>query len=162
MGNLERSIAESSCTWEPQPCCVEGCADDTMIRLLWKMREAGFSDEMLRPYAIQANAERFVPPLDESELERLIENACKFPIGKPDPVATIGGKAAGAPKAPVDWRTRYMTAEQYENVKPPESLIDGFLVKKSIAMLGGPVAQRKSIIALHVAHALCTGEPLFG
>ena len=74
---------------------------------------------------------------------------------------TIGGKSA-TPKEPVDWRTRYMTEDQYLNVKPPEFLIDGFLVKKSIAMLGGPVAQRKSIIALNIAHALCTGEPLFG
>jgi hypothetical protein len=29
-------------------------------------------------------------------------------------------------------------------------------------MLAGPVAQRKSIIALNIAHALCTGAPLFG
>jgi len=57
---------------------------------------------------------------------------------------------------------RYMTEHAYLNVKPPEFLVDGFLVKGSIAMLGGPVAQRKSIIALNIAHALCTGEPLFG
>jgi len=62
----------------------------------------------------------------------------------------------------VDWRTRYMTEDAYLNVKPPEFLIDNFLVKKSIAMLAGPVAQRKSIIALNIAHALCTGDPLFG
>jgi hypothetical protein len=55
-----------------------------------------------------------------------------------------------------------MTEEAYLTVKPPEFLIDGFLAKKSIAMLAGPVAQRKSIIALNIAHALCTGEPLFG
>ena len=60
------------------------------------------------------------------------------------------------------WTARYMTANAYANVKPPEFLVDGFLVKDSIAMLGGPVAQRKSIIALNIAHALCTGEPLFG
>jgi hypothetical protein len=75
------------------------------------------------------------------------------------------GKTAerlAAPKEPVDWHTRYMTEESYLNVKPPEFLIDGFLVKDSIAMLGGPVAQRKSIIALNVAHALCTGDALFG
>ena len=35
--------------------------NDAMIRLLGKMREAGFSDDMLRTYALQANAERFVP-----------------------------------------------------------------------------------------------------
>jgi hypothetical protein len=60
------------------------------------------------------------------------------------------------------WAGRYMTADAFENVKPPAFLIDGFLTKGSIAMLAGPVAQRKSIIALNIAHALCTGEPLFG
>jgi AAA domain len=60
------------------------------------------------------------------------------------------------------WMDRYMTEHAYLNVKPPEFLVDGFLVKGSIAMLGGPVAQRKSIIALNIAHALCTGDPLFG
>jgi hypothetical protein len=86
-----------------------------------------------------------------------------------EPGADVGvffsGKTAetlAAPKEPVDWHTRYMTEESYLNVKPPEFLIDGFLVKDSIAMLGGPVAQRKSIIALNVAHALCTGDALFG
>lgn len=77
----------------------------------------------------------------------------------------LSGKTAetlSAPKEPVDWHTRYMTAESYRNVKPPEFLVDGFLVKGSIAMLGGPVAQRKSIIALNIAHALCTGDALFG
>ncbi len=59
------------------------------------------------------------------------------------------------------WTARYMTANAYANVKPPEFFIDGFLVKGSIAMLGGPVAQRKSIIALNAAHALCTGDALF-
>ncbi|WP_058189838.1 bifunctional DNA primase/polymerase [Terracidiphilus gabretensis] len=63
---------------------------------------------------------------------------------------------------PADWHDRYMTAEAFENVKPPEFLIADFLVKNSITMLAGPVAQRKSIIALNIAHALCTGDPLFG
>jgi hypothetical protein len=89
-------------------------------------------------------------------------------LPEPEIRVLIGGKTAGERKEqetltePVDWRTRYMTQDAYLNVKPPEFLIDGFLVKKSIAMLAGPVAQRKSIVALNIAHALCTGEPLFG
>jgi Bifunctional DNA primase/polymerase, N-terminal/AAA domain len=82
-----------------------------------------------------------------------------------DVQVVLSGKtveALSTPKEPVDWHTRYMTEESYRNVKPPEFLVDGFLVKDSIAMLGGPVAQRKSIIALNIAHALCTGDALFG
>lgn len=80
-------------------------------------------------------------------------------IGKPRAVIS---KPTAERNEPVDWRTRYMTEAQYLNVKPPEFLIDGFLVKKSIAMLAGPVSQRKSIVALNIAHALCTGTALFG
>jgi hypothetical protein len=151
--------------WMDDGSPIEDHRNCHMISLLGKKRSSGADDDALCEYALQVNEERFRPPLDEEELEYLIRQACKFPVGEPDPVITIGGKVAGqpeAPKEPVDWHTRYMTEESYLNIKPPEFLIDGFLVKDSIAMLGGPVAQRKSIIALNIAHALCTGEPLFG
>lgn len=135
-----------------------------MISLLGRKRGEGADDDALREYALTVNEARFVPPLDEDELETIVRNACRFPMPEPEPVATLGGKIAapGVVEPPRDWRTRYMTEDAYLNVKPPEFLIDGFLVKQSIAMLAGPVAQRKSIIALNIAHALCTGEPLFG
>jgi hypothetical protein len=101
----------------------------------------------------------------EDELERLIANACKFPVPEPEPQVTLGGRVAGEPeppKEPVDWRTRYLTFEKVRYAKPTEFLIDGFLAVGSITALAAPVAQRKSLIALNVAHALCTGEPLFG
>jgi len=151
--------------WMDDGSPIEDHSNCHMISLLGKRRSGGADDDALREYALQINEERFRPPLEEEELEYLIGQACKFPVGEPDPIVTIGGKVAGqpeTPKEPVDWHTRYMTEESYLNVKPPEFLIDGFLVKDSIAMLGGPVAQRKSIIALNIAHALCTGEPLFG
>lgn len=72
------------------------------------------------------------------------------------------GQTPEATRKDMDWRERYMTAEAFRNIQPPEFLIADFLVKGSITMLAGPVAQRKSIIALNIAHALCTGEPLFG
>jgi len=135
-----------------------------MISILGKFRSQGHDDDELEAYAHEINESRMVPPFSERELGRLIENAYKFPIPGVTPEVLIGGRVAGTPelKEPVDWRTRYMTENAYLNVKPPEFLINGFLAKRSIAMLAGPVAQRKSIIALNIAHSLCTGEPLFG
>jgi Bifunctional DNA primase/polymerase, N-terminal/AAA domain/Primase C terminal 1 (PriCT-1) len=133
-----------------------------MISLLGRKRSDGADDEAIEEYAHQVNESRMMPSLSESELSKLIENACKFPLPEPEPEIKLGGKIVGALEPVVDWRTRYMTEDAYLNVKPPEFLIDGFLVKKSVAMLAGPVAQRKSIIALNIAHALCSGEPLFG
>ena len=136
-----------------------------MISLLGKKRNEGADDDAMAEYAYHVNDTRMQPPLREAELDRLIGNACKFEQPEAAPDVIIGGRLASAPepvKEPVDWRTRYMSEDVYLNVKPPEFLIEGFLVKKSIAMLAGPVAQRKSIISLNIAHALCTGEPLFG
>lgn len=126
-----------------------------------KLRNAGLSIAALELALLQVNADRCIPSLEEDEVKRIAASVGRYPMPAPGPVAevTIGGKNAAEP---IDWRTRYMTATQYQNVRPPQFLIDGFLVKGSIAMLGGPVAQRKSIIALNVAQALCTGNPLFG
>jgi hypothetical protein len=132
-----------------------------LISLLGKKRGEGASDDELREYAVSINETRMQPPLDDEELERIVGNACKFPIPEADPVPILSGKKEPE-RAVTDWRMRYMTAEAFANTTPPEFLIDGFLVKGSITMLAGPVAQRKSIVALNIAHALCTGDPLFG
>ncbi len=94
-----------------------------------------------------------------AELER------RFPERKfsfvSDAEVTIGRSKPEEPEQPRDWRTRYLTFEQVRDAKPTSFLIDGFLALESITALAAPVAQRKSLIALNVAHALCTGEPLF-
>ncbi len=135
----------------------------TMISILGRKRAEGYDDDRLREFAIDVNASRVVPPLGEEELERLITNACKYPVPEPEPEVLIGGKPAEKPKVllPKDWRENYHTFEEMRDVPPPEFLIEGFLLRDSITALAAPVAQRKSIIALNVAHSLCTGEPLF-
>jgi hypothetical protein len=61
-----------------------------------------------------------------------------------------------------DWRTRYHKKDEMENAPPISFLIDGFLQCEGITGLAAPVRERKSLIALNVAHALLTGEKLFG
>ena len=117
-------------------------------------------------HAERINTESVEPCLEEAELARLVGNACKFPVGEPDPVVLIGGKPSPGPGviAPVelvDWRTHYHTFEQVSNAPRPRFLIDGFLQLQSITAIAAPVGQRKSIIGLNVAHCLCTREPLF-
>ena len=133
--------------------------NDTLYRVLCKHRANGADDEMVRDFALRKQTQ-MPNPLSEEELETVIRNACKQPIGLPEPIPVIGG--AKEPEQPVDWRSRYLTFEQVRDVKPTSFLIDGFLALDSITALAAPVAQRKSLIALNVAHALCTGEPLFG
>ena len=71
--------------------------NDTLYRVLCKHRANGADDEMLRDYALRAVA-KMPDPLDEAELEQVITNACKQPIGVPDPVAVIPGAKAQEPE----------------------------------------------------------------
>ncbi|MGA9042310.1 MAG: AAA family ATPase [Terriglobales bacterium] len=142
----------------------------TMISILGRLRAGGADDAEIAEHAERINTECVEPCLEEAELARLVGNACKFPVGEPDPVVLIGGKpspgpgveALPEPVVPVDWRTHYHTKDELENTPAPVFLIDGFLLLESITAVAAPVGQRKSLIALNVAHALCTGEPLFG
>ncbi len=59
------------------------------------------------------------------------------------------------------WQARYHTFDEMENAPPISFLIDGFLQCEGVTGLAAPVRERKSLIALNVAHALVTGEPLF-
>jgi hypothetical protein len=157
-----RSAVSETAAFEDGP--ITNGRHETLLRILGRFRAGGADDDDVRAKAVKVNGTRMTPPLGEDELERIIGNVCKWNVGEPE-VEVVIGKAKATPEEPtepVDWRTRYMTEAAYLNVKPPVFLIDGFLVKKSITMLAGPVAQRKSIIALNIAHALCTGAPLFG
>lgn len=60
-----------------------------------------------------------------------------------------------------EWVTKYHSFDAMDSAPPASFLIDGFLQQEGATALAAPVAQRKSLIALNVAHALCTGEPLF-
>lgn len=142
----------------------------TMVHLLGKARAAGYDDAALEAYAAEVNESRFEPPLEEAELDRIVANICKYAVPDTGPEVLIGGKTAGAkgPESaapeppPVDWRTHYHTFEEVRDAPPAEFLIEGFLQKDSITGLAAPVGQRKSLIALNVAHSLCTGAHLFG
>jgi hypothetical protein len=138
--------------------------NDTLFRVLGKLRGAGADDELIREFAVRTNAKRIKPPLEEEELEDIIEKVCRYAQGVPEPIVTIGGKTLEptAPVEPVDWRTRYVTLEKVRDAKQTSFFIEGFLALDSITALAAPVGQRKSLIALNVAHSLCTGESLFG
>ncbi len=133
--------------------------NDTLYRVLCKHRANGADDEMLRDFALRA-VTRMPDPLDDEEVERIIANACKQPIGQPEAEIIFGSKKE--PEPVTDWREHYHTREEAEQAPPVTFLIDGFLPHEAIAAIAAPVAQRKSLIALNVAHALCTGEALFG
>jgi hypothetical protein len=60
------------------------------------------------------------------------------------------------------WSGLFHTKAELLNAPPISFLIDGFLQREGVTAIAGPVRERKSLIALNVAHALVTGEKLFG
>ncbi len=96
-----------------------------------------------------------------AELERRFPDR-RFSFVNDEPTGTlILGESTERLKL-TDWREHYHSFDEMENAPPAEFLIEGFLQLDAITALAAPVGQRKSLIALNVAHALCTGEPLFG
>lgn len=63
---------------------------------------------------------------------------------------------------PAAWPDFYHSFDELENAPELSFLIDRFMHAESIVGVCGAVGQRKSLVALNIAHALCTGEPLFG
>jgi hypothetical protein len=56
----------------------------------------------------------------------------------------------------------FHTKREACNAPPVTFLIKGFLQCEGVTAIAGPVRERKSLIALNIAHALVTGEKLFG
>ena len=59
------------------------------------------------------------------------------------------------------WMSLFHSQHEMESAPPASFLIEGFLQQDAITAVAAPVGQRKSLIALNVAHALATGEKLF-
>ncbi|HWF46589.1 MAG TPA: bifunctional DNA primase/polymerase [Bryobacteraceae bacterium] len=126
------------------------------------LRNLGCGKDSIRARMVELNEdpEIIADPVDDERLDSTAANCAKFPVSDPGPAVTIGGSKPEEKKI-TDWRERYLTFEQVQDAKPVEFLIDGFLALDSITAIAAPVGQRKSLIALNVAHALCTGQPLF-
>lgn len=136
--------------------------NDEMCSFIGKVRKhtADMSEPECLVVCLQRNERYAKGPMPEEEVENIVSGQYRrYPDVGPDPVVTIGSKPEE--KKITDWRERYLTFERVRDAKPVEFLIDGFLALDSITALAAPVGQRKSLIALNIAHALCTGEPLF-
>jgi hypothetical protein len=135
--------------------------NDEMCSFIGKVRKqfANLDEAECLGFCLHHNEQYTKGPMPEDEVVEIVRKQYRqYPDVGPDAVVTIG---SSQPKAVTDWRDRYLTFERVRDAKPVEFLIEGFLALDSITALAAPVGQRKSLIALNVAHALLTGEPLF-
>jgi hypothetical protein len=147
---------------EPGKKIPEGAGrHDALMRVACGMRARGLDGDTIYEAMVPINPAMCEVPISDEDLRAMCHGIeRRYPVAEPDPQVIIG-KVVEVPEPPKDWRTRYLTFERVRDAKPTEFLIDGFLALDSITALAAPVSQRKSLIALNVAHALCSGEPLF-
>jgi hypothetical protein len=136
--------------------------NDDMCSFIGKIRKqvAGLGEPECLVICLHRNERYAKGPMPDEEVEKIVSGQYqRYPDVGPDPVVTIGSKPEE--KKIMDWRERYHSKDEMENAPPISFLIDGFLQCEGITGLAAPVRERKSLIALNVAHALLTGEKLF-
>src|SRR5579864_7779336 len=60
-----------------------------------------------------------------------------------------------------EWSGMFHSLDETLNSPPVTFLIKDFLQRDGVTAIAAPVRERKSLIALNIAHALVTGEKLF-
>jgi hypothetical protein len=93
---------------------------------------------------------------------------CKAPLDADGVNCTrIDGPVHGDMQSDYGWRDialpkeGFHTKDEALNAPPVRFLIKDFLQRDGVTALAAPVRERKSLIALNMVHALCTGEKLF-
>lgn len=110
------------------------------------------------------NVEQFTDPIPDAEIEETVRTCWSKWLPTEVPPEVVIGKGTPVQEAKaelLDWKTRYHTFDEMNDAPPPSFLIEGFLQKDVISAIAAPVAQRKSLIAANVAHALLTTGKLF-
>lgn len=141
---------------------AHGEQHNELVRITGVMRQGGCNPaEILAALEVVA-ATRCEDDIPHEHLEQIANSAANWPIGTHVSVILTSETAPPQEKKATDWRELFHTREEAENAPPISFLIEGFLQCEGVTGLAAPVRERKSLIALNVAHALVTGEKLFG
>jgi hypothetical protein len=124
-----------------------------------KLRNAGLSQEAMEAALLQVNDDRCVPPLDDDEVKHIAASVARYDVPEPQPEITFGVPATEEKVA--DWRELFHSRDEMLHAPPISFLIKDYLMCEGVTAIAAPVRERKSLIALNVAHALLTGEKLF-
>ena len=106
---------------------------------------AGFPVEQVKVLLRYENERRCSPPLPHEEVDAIAESL-------------IAADALKAPRRSIQLLSR----GELDRLPDPEFLIDGLLVKNSLALLYGDPGAAKTFLALDMAIRVATGSPWFG
>lgn len=156
-----------------------------LTRVAGRLRNSLHSAAAIEAGLMAENEDWCDPPLPEEEVQRIAANAAKW-VKPEDAPSVLLGSGKGIPQTggddtsfaygaleggnaaretrprPAHWQDYFHNFDDIANAPEPRFIIEDFLEEDGVTALAAPVGQRKTIIALNIAHACCTGEPLFG
>ena len=144
-----------------------GSHDNELFRSACLLRNAGMGYEQIRDNLIMICEQRCID--HGSDYVNMCENkakqACKYAVGqaRTGPIPVLGGGAGGVGETKPDvsnWRSQFRNVSEMEQGEI-EMVVDGVL-QEGTCFLGAGPGHGKTLLALAVAKAITTGEPLFG
>jgi hypothetical protein len=151
------------CPWEHEHSSGAGAESSTVLGILdgWLAFECSHGTCK----AAGRDTQRFRDCVCDTELEPGVGPSVQLGTGLPNPRsldAPETWEGIGGPEDPEAWRKFFCSKDDLLNCPDPTFLIRDFLSHQSICAIAAPVGQRKSLIALNMVWALCTGNDLFG
>lgn len=150
-----------------------GAIHPYMVTAAGKLRSLGMSVDLLESVLLELVHENCEPPIDEDKVRQVARSMGNY---EPQPNAslpmTLGMKPdVGSPAAiqqaqqaqPVDptkWREQFRSVGQMEN-GPIVEVIKGVL-QEGTCFIGANPGDGKTLVALSMAKAICTGQPFLG
>lgn len=155
--------------WYKEVLNVNEDRNVSMTRLAGRYYGKGLSQEEVRPLLHSINKENYKPPMENSEVERILDHVWKThqrkhpeeppPVDEPRPPLTVVPPSTKQKRKVEYHATTIEDVLKYEN---PEFLIEGILFKGTLNVLSGYTGEGKSMVALSIAKAILTGENLWG
>jgi hypothetical protein len=131
-----------------------------MTSVAGSLRARGLDADAIYEALIPVNQAMCEVPINDEDLQAIARSVTKLYAPQATPPEVVIGKPSDKPIV-ADWRELFHSKQDALHAPPISFLIDGFLQREGVTAIAGPVRERKSLIALNLAHALLTGEKLF-
>jgi hypothetical protein len=127
-----------------------GQRNSSLTRLAGGMRRQGASRTTIESALLKENSERCDPPLPEEEVLQIAESACRYPPGQ----------QARREPAPIRWPDLVRLSDV--TAKTVDWLWEPYVPLEMITLMSGDPGATKTFLALAMAAALTSGQPLPG
>lgn len=134
----------------PSVAITNGLRNDTLYRLARSLHAKGCSPETIDAAVRAENAARCRPPLDESEVVKLIDNA----TGQPD-------RSDFEMREPVASTSLTISVKEFidQEIPQPTFLVEPYVPSAGIVFVHGPKSVGKSPLSWALAQAVTSGHP---